>query len=438
MTMDRRQFMTGVAGAAVGGLLLGGQGVKTAFAQSMPTYTPEPGAALRILRWVPFVPQEDEAFTNIVTRFTQATGIEVIVDKEGWEDIRPKAAVAANVGAGPDIVMSWFDAPHLYPDKLLDLTELGTAIGGRDGGFYKGMEGYAKYGDKWIDIPVCCIGNAVNYRQSWIEKAGFSSYPTDSAGFLELCKALQGAGLPAGFPFGKAVGDGSNLTHWLLWSHGGKMVDENGAITINSPETMDAIRYAMELYKTFIPGTESWGDVNNNRAYIAEQISLTANGISMYFAAKNDPATAHVAEDTRTHIMPIGPIGEAIELHQVSTMSVFSHTKYPEAALAFLKFFYERENMGDWVGGGLGYCCHALPFYEANPIWTSAPVLEPYSKASSTLRPNGYAGPLGAASASVMADYVLIDMFAEAVTGQRTPEEAMRNAQRRAERYYRS
>ena len=36
-----------------------------------------------------------------------------------------------------------------------------------------------------------------------------------------------------------------------------------------------------------------------------------------------------------------------------------------------------------------------------------------------------------------MADYVLVDMFAEAVTGQATPQEAMEEAEKRANRYYR-
>ena len=36
-----------------------------------------------------------------------------------------------------------------------------------------------------------------------------------------------------------------------------------------------------------------------------------------------------------------------------------------------------------------------------------------------------------------MADYVLVDMFAEAVTGQRTADEAIANAERRIARYYR-
>ena len=48
---------------------------------------------------------------------------------------------------------------------------------------------------------------------------------------------------------------------------------------------------------------------------------------------------------------------------------------------------------------------------------------------------NGYAGPLGYASAGVMADYVVVDMFA-AVTGQVTPK-TRREAEKRANRFYR-
>ncbi len=36
-----------------------------------------------------------------------------------------------------------------------------------------------------------------------------------------------------------------------------------------------------------------------------------------------------------------------------------------------------------------------------------------------------------------LADYVLVDMFAEAVTGQRSTEDAIRNAERRLSRAYR-
>ena len=98
---------------------------------------------------------------------------------------------------------------------------------------------------------------------------------------------------------------------------------------------------------------------------------------------------------------------------------------------------YQPDQMNAWLTGASAYCCQALKGFADNPVWTSNPVHAPYAKASESLRPNGYAGPLGPASAGVMADYVLVDMFAEAVTGQRSTEDAIRNAERRIARYYR-
>jgi multiple sugar transport system substrate-binding protein len=435
MSIKRRTFLAGTAGLA-GAAGLSGFGINPAFAAE-PKYTPEKGASLRLLRWTPFVKGDEEAWLANTKKFTEATGVEVRIDKESWEDIRPKAAVAANVGSGPDLVMCWFDDAHQYPDKLLDLTELGTYLDGKYGGFYDGVKGYATREGKFIAMPLTAIGNAVVYRDSHMKAAGFSEFPKDTKGFLELCKAMKAKGTPAGFPHGKAVGDGNNYAHWLLWSHGAKMVDESGKVTINSPETLAAIKYAKELYSTFIPGTESWLDINNNRAFLAGQVSLTANGVSIYYAAKNDPKLAEIAADMRSTNFPVGPVGKSIELHQTSSLLLFKHTKYPEAAKAYIKFMMEADQMNAWIKGSSAYCCQPLKAFASNPVWTENPIHAPYAKASETLRPNGYAGPLGYASAAVMADYVLVDMFAAAVAGASTPEDAMAQAEKRANRYYR-
>ena len=230
-------------------------------------------------------------------------------------------------------------------------------------------------------MPLAAIGNAVVYRDSHVKAAGFNEFPKDTAGFLELCKAMKAKGTPAGFPHGKAVGDGNNYAHWLLWSHGGKMVDEAGKVTINSPETLAAVKYAMELYKTFIPGTESWQDVNNNRAFLAGQVSLIANGVSVYYTAKGDPKLAEIAADIRTTNFPIGPVGKSVELHQTSSLLLFKHTKYPEAAKAYIKFMMEADQMNAWITGSSAYCCQALKAFAKNPIWTADPIHAPYSRA---------------------------------------------------------
>ena len=79
-------------------------------------------------------------------KFTEVTGVEVRVDSENWEDIRPKAAVAANVGTGPDIILSTNDDSHQYPDKLLDVSDLCEYLGKKYGPWYPSALAYGKNG----------------------------------------------------------------------------------------------------------------------------------------------------------------------------------------------------------------------------------------------------------------------------------------------------
>ena len=128
MSIDRRKLLQGGAVLAAGAVL-STPFVRRAQAQGAAmTFTPEQGASLRLLRWVPFVKGEEEAWNANTQAFTEATGVAVTIDQESWEDVRPKAAVAANVGTGHDMVMSWFDDPFQYPDKLVDVTDLPQGI----------------------------------------------------------------------------------------------------------------------------------------------------------------------------------------------------------------------------------------------------------------------------------------------------------------------
>src|ERR1700719_4748732 len=63
---------------------------------------PEPGAKLTVMRWKRFVESEDQAFNAMVEAFKQATKTDVNLFSESFEDIQPKASVAANTGTGPD------------------------------------------------------------------------------------------------------------------------------------------------------------------------------------------------------------------------------------------------------------------------------------------------------------------------------------------------
>jgi multiple sugar transport system substrate-binding protein len=434
--LKRREFLktsAGVAVAAAGPLIW----VKDASAQW--SNTPEKGARLRVLRWKRFVQGDEDQYMANVKKFTEKTGIEVRVDAEGWEDVRPKAAVAANTGAGPDIILSTNDDANLYPEKLVDVTDLCTYLGKKYGGFYPVCEPYLKpNGKNWIGVPLGVAGVCMVYRESHIKAAGFNAFPRDTDGFLKLAKALKDKGTPPGFALGNATGDGNTFCQWLVWAFGGKLVDVNNKVVIDSPETIKALEYARELYPSFVPGTLAWLDPNNNKAFLDEQISLTNNGISIYYAAKTskDPKVAALAADINHANMPIGPIGKPSEFQLFFNQMIFKYTKYPKAAKEFLRFMMEAEQMDPWVQAAIGYVTPALTYFEKNPIWTVDPKHTPYRDSMKNMWPSGHAGKMGYASAGALADFIVCNMVAEAASGSKTPKEAAERAQKRAERYF--
>ena len=126
----RRDFLKATAGVAVGSAIGGGSALWTPEAAAQQyKITPEKGATLRVLRWKRFVQGDEDVWAENTKKFTAATGIPVRIDAEGWEDVRPKAAVAANVGSGPDIIISTMEDAHQYPDKLVDVSDLANYLG---------------------------------------------------------------------------------------------------------------------------------------------------------------------------------------------------------------------------------------------------------------------------------------------------------------------
>jgi multiple sugar transport system substrate-binding protein len=436
---NRRKFLEGSAGVAAAATVGTGAAVwaPAVHAQTL-AFKPEKDAKLRVLRWSRFVQGDIDAYMVNVKKFTEKTGIEVRVDNEGWEDVRPKAAVAANTGAGPDIILSTNDDANLYPDKLLDVTDLCNYLGKKYGGWYPACEAYLRPdGKKWIGVALGAAGAMMVYRQSHLKAAGFDAFPKDTAGFLAMLKALKEKGTPGGFALGNATGDGL-WTNWLIWSHGGKLVDKDNKVVIDSPETIKALEFAKEMYPHLIPGTLSWLDPNNNKAFLDGQVSVTNNGISIYYASKNsqDPKVRELKEDIYHASYPVGPVGVPTESHLFFNQMIMKYTKYPNAAKEFLRFMMEYEQFDPWLTGAGGYIAQPLAAFEKSAIWTSDPKHTPYRDAVKNMRPAGYAGKLGYASAGAGADFIVCNMVAEAASGSKTPKEAAERAQKRAERYY--
>ena len=113
----------------------------------------EKGASLKMLRPVRFVQADEDVFRANAKAFTDKTGVEVKVDLVGWEDINQQTAVTSNSGAGPDIIIGFGDAPHIYVDKLVELTEVADYLGKKYGGWLTLANATARRQEQHLDRP---------------------------------------------------------------------------------------------------------------------------------------------------------------------------------------------------------------------------------------------------------------------------------------------
>ncbi|MGK7870163.1 ABC transporter substrate-binding protein [Falsiroseomonas sp. E2-1-a20] len=411
---------------------------QSATAPSLPI---EQGATLRMLRPVRFVQPDEEVFRANAARFTQRTGVEVRVDFVGWEDITQQTAVTANTGAGPDLIIGFNEAPHIYADKLHDLADVATYIGQKYGGWKTMAQRYGKRAnsDMWVGLPFGASGGPLVWRKSTLNSVGFDAPPDDHDRYLKLSQELKRAGKPSGFALGNAVGDGNGFAQWLVWSFGGYLVDEENNVAINRPETIRALEYLKELYPTFIPGTIAWGDISNNRAYSAGECHMTANGVSLYFSLKNDPAMAAIADDTYMSLLPKGTQQTSPMAGLTLNAMVFKHSRFPNASKAFLQFMLEAEQYDPWLQANLGYWSQPLNAYNESATWSSGdPKISVFKGVMDTSFYAGYKGPISEASAAANANYVMVQMCASVASGQATPQQAASEAERQARRFFRS
>src|SRR5260370_42490021 len=126
----RRTLLQGGTALATAGALTGPALFEfaKAWAQSAP-WKAEQGAKLTVMRWKRFVPAEADASNALVATFKAATGTEMNVFSESFEDVQPKASVAANTGSGLDLAWGLPTLPQLFPTKVLKMNDVPDSLG---------------------------------------------------------------------------------------------------------------------------------------------------------------------------------------------------------------------------------------------------------------------------------------------------------------------
>ncbi len=159
-----------------------------------PSLPIEKGASLRMLRPVRFVQADEDVFRANAAKFTKETGVEVKVDFVGWEDINQQTAVTSNSGAGPDIIIGFSDAPHIYVDKLIELTDVADYLGKK---LWRLAERWRRHtarrakSDAWIGLPFGATAGPLIYRKSILQIRRLRQGAGRSCRTPDLCRSCR-------------------------------------------------------------------------------------------------------------------------------------------------------------------------------------------------------------------------------------------------------
>ena len=249
-----------------------------------------------------FVPPYDAFFKNqLASAYEKETGIKINYEVVSVGSLQTRVTTAAENGSGPDMTAIGFNWAFLFDDKFVDVSDIAAEIGKESGGWYESAQEAVVVNGKWKAIPFGNIGQLMNWRTDWFKQAGYDKFPDTWDELLEAGIKLKKAGHPFGFELGHGFGDNHGWLYPLLWSYGGREVEADGkTIVIDSDETARAIDYCRRFYKeTMFEDCLGWTDVNNNKAFLSEQISCTNNAESILWAAKKDfPEMAKVIDQS--------------------------------------------------------------------------------------------------------------------------------------------
>jgi multiple sugar transport system substrate-binding protein len=218
--LSRRTFLKGTV--AAGALVTAGGIPELLHAGQAPAFPK--GTKLHILQWINYVPPADTVFLAQAAEFGKQMGVEVQVERIGQNDVRTRATAAIEAKAGPDIILIHNNLPHLFADGFADVSELAESIGKEQGGYYDLLRLNASAGKRWYAVPHFGHAWAWNYREDWLQEAGFSKFPQTWDEFRVVGRKLKSMGRPVGQAFGHSEGDPNNYVYPLVWSFGGMEV----------------------------------------------------------------------------------------------------------------------------------------------------------------------------------------------------------------------
>jgi len=433
--MTRREFAK-LTGA---GALATGVGANFLF--------PERAAAqqktLKIIQWSHFVPAWDTWFNGTyVKEWGQKNDTNVIVDNINLVDLPARAASEVSAKKGHDLFM-FLSPPASYEPQVVDMTHVYQEVERKHGKkidlahkstFNPKTKKYFAFSDAYTPDPG-------NWHKDWWAEAGYPNGPDTYDDLLKgAIKIREKSGHPCGIGLGQEL-DTSMAMRAILWSFGGAEQDEAGNVTINSKQTIDALKYVKDLFqKTMTPEVFTWTPPSNNQAMLAGRVSFVMNAISITRQSEREklPIDAKIMISQALK----GPVRRIAAEHVMNCYVVWEFAENKEGAQKFLIDWIDAFKQGFVAGQFYNFPCFPSTVPDLKELIAKDDRANPpdkYKVLGNVLdwaTNVGYPGYATAGISEAFSTWVIPTMFAKVARGDETPENAAKAAEEEYKRIF--
>lgn len=391
---------------------------------------------LKILLWSHFVPSHDTWFDKFAKDWGDRVGVKVTVDHVDQAQIPTKIAAEVQAGQGHDLVQ-YIATLSQYEPSVLDLKDLVDEANSRWGtqldlcrksSSNPATGKFYAYSPGWVPDPG-------NYRKSLWEPAGFADGPTTWDDLLEGAAEIKSSqGVQLGLGMSQEI-DSNMVLRALMWSYGASEQDENEQVTLNSPETVAAVEFMTKLHQqAMTPEVFSWNAASNNQGMVAGKLSYIVNSISAWRTSQEQ--NPDVADDIFFVPALKGPKAALAAQHVLYNWIVPQHATAPDAAKEFLLHYTLNFASATYHSKLYDFCAWSDLTPDANDWLAKDPFgakpadkLKFLSDAIPWSANIGHPGPASTAIGEVFNTFLIPNMFARAVRGEATPQQAVADAE---------
>lgn len=287
------------------------------------------------------VPDWGNPGEELLSQFTEETGINVVMNEVSWDDIRDKVSIAAVGGkAAADVIevdwswvgemnsAGWLEPIEMSDEDLADMPSMGTFM----------------IDDKILAVPYANDYRIAYYNKDHFAQAGIDKAPETWDEVYEAMKAIKEQGI-AEYPYAMPMNADESATTsmmWMAFARNGVVFNDDN--TLNEESVVDALTFENQMVQEGYtdPAIKTATGMDVYRKITSGEASFMV-GPTKFVRFSSDPNECSVVGDVIPIMLPgrDGVSEQTMPLPEAIGISSFSENK--EAALAFVKWYSSPE-----------------------------------------------------------------------------------------------